>query len=1476
MAVARRFVRWLGLGVAGLVVLLLVALAVLTQTPVGVERAGRFAVDRIQRSINGELSVARFSSRGLLQGVTLHEVRITGPDGRLFLRADSARLSYSIPQILAGAVVFDRLALFGPDVVVERLPGDDLWNYDRILSDTTAADTAPPRREGRILIRDATVREGRATVRLPWEGGDTSRVIVESVPGGRVRTLRFDSIDARLPRVAWESPELDGRVLEIGHLAARAYVWDTPVEVEGLEGTVTIRDSIVGFDAHRVRLPGSELSVKGRVVVGASQNRYELTAEGDDLAFRDFRWLYPSLPGEGGGALRFRLETLPSGATLFLARDARLASRGSELAGSFGVIVGDGLRFTDVDIRATPLDLALVDTLTEATVPVSGLLIGTLRGEGPAQAFRSEGDLRYRTFDAEGNGAESSVRWSGVIGLDAPFPVADLDATLESVDMAQVAQFVPAVRIGGVADGTLRARGSLRDGLRVEGRLALDHGGNRSAVSGSGRMALGETATFDLQFDAEPLALQLLGQQFAALQGLRGETRGPITLSGTPNDLTLGVDLATPAGGVVLQGRMAVNGRTEYQAEGSVTEFRLDRVLERLPETTVTGRFELEGSAFDPAEIETRLSVDVLTARVDGVEVYRGAFRGSVSDAVARIDSVSITTEVGDLTAQGTFGLLEGRSGELAVNVVADSLVFLEPLLFGEEPPLDIGLERLNRVDGRIRLDGQLVGSVQSWRASGRARIRSLVYDQLQLGRGTLDVTWDADTLRAQATVDSLEYADRRLAEARASATYAGGEGVVAATLRGRGSQQLELETTFRPQGRVLDLGLQRLRLETRDGRWVLTNPAVATVGASGFSVDSLVLVRSPAAGRLRVTGVLPWRQPEADEVQEASLAVELDGLRLDEFLRVAQSDTVLGGVVSGGLRVNGTALQPRIDGRLSARPFRYQGAELDSVQVGIAYADREVEGVFTGWKDRATILSADLRVPVQLALTAQEDRFLDRPMDLTIRAEGMPAALASFMAPGFSGLRGRIAGEVNVVGTPVNPDLQGELRLTDGAAYFDPLAVAYREIQATARMTAGTTVEIDAAVRTENGRGRVQGTLDLTEPADPAFDLVLDAQRLDASRRSDVTAVVDGLAQLRGRYTRPIVTGDVQVVRGEMDLDEIWRQRQIVQLDTTLFQMLDTTQVSYRPRPESPFLENLRVTNMDLRLQRNFWLRSQELNVEVGGALNVEVDRRTDELRMTGTLQVIEGSYTLLASRMPVGGRRFDIRSGTIEFVGTPGIDPNLDITAGYRVRRAQGEPLTILAQVAGTLQDPRVELTSTAEVPMSETDLASYILFGRAGAELTQAEQDMASAGGSLAYSLSRPLVSGAASSGLQQVAASLGLPIDYISLSLPEYGTEFGQAWAESRAAAFWRNAQIEVGFDPAPNVSVIGSVRIPSGTPREERSELRLFGARVEYRPWETWTFQGYIEDQFARIPSFGPAEISDYKVLGLSVYREWGY
>jgi hypothetical protein len=1485
----RHMTAWAVAGAAATVLLLVVVVLVLTRTSRGVEVAGQYVVERLRGSVHGELEVVRVRSRGLFRGVTLDGVRITGPDGRLFLQADSARLAYDIRTLLGGDISFNRLTLYRPEIHVERLPGVDRWNFQIIFPDDP--DAAPS--DNIVLLEDVTLHDGYVAVRIPWtprepiEPEDTARLLLEEVPGGIVRTVRFEELSGRLPQILWQAPEAEGRVIHIERLAGLAYIWETPADVRDLRGTLTVRDSIIAFRTPYIRLPESELSALGQLVLGQEFHRYDIEAEGQQLALRDFQWLYPQLPDDGGGALRLRMQTQERENILWLASDARIRTGGSELAGSFGVVTGDTLYFANVSLRASPLDVELIRRLLPVDVPVDGLLMGTVEVDGPISALRTRGDLRHRGL-ADGATAESAVRWTGTVRAAAPWGVSGLEAQLRHVDLGHVAALAPGLRVRGVASGKVSVDGSVDAGFDIAGELSLDQSGTRSAIRGGGRfLSANGSSALDVHFDAEPVALTLISQQYPSLTRLAGHASGPVRLAGTLADLRVDADLHAPSGDLHLDGRIELDAAgPQYVTRGRMDQLRLDQLVDGIPTTSLTGEFELQGGLGPLHELDGRISVELTSGQIAGVEIQGGRLLGVVTDGLARIDTLTVTSPMGHIAARGTLGLAPEREGRLSFNITAETLAPLEPYLFPRTVPDDAALAG-PRIDAAFTASGTVTGSVTRWQAQTSVRGEDLVYGDLSMTAIAGRLAWGDDGVDLELRGDSLRAWNRLVPAVRTTFRYDHGSGHVLLSADGRHGEALEAGGRFRWLDAGVVLHLDDFGLSTADGRWQLERESVARVARDGLSVEGLVVRRAPGDAELRVTGVLPWRRAGAGETLDATFAIDLVGIPVDEIARLAQTERNLDGIMGGRLRVTGSALEPVLEGVVHARPFRYQDAALDSIGGWAGYQDQLLTGSIVGWRDGRAILAADAAIPVDLGLTPRPERLLDRPVHVGIRADGMPAPLAMFLLPGMRDVDGilygsmRLAGSArSLAGNGTRPTLEGELRLLDGTALVEPLNVRFSDIVATARMGDGSIVHLEATVGSDNGTARISGSLDMDKPSDPAFDLRLSARRLDASRRRDVAALADADVHLGGRYTRPVLSGEVRLISGEMNLDEVLRQYQIVQLDASLFQIFDAASIAYRVNPANPFIGNLALAGLTVTADRNFWLRSTELNVEVAGSLDMALDRQFNDIRLTGTMAALRGTYQLqVLERVPT--RRFEIREGSIDFAGTPGIDPNLNIIAMHRVRRAQGDPLDVVATVTGTLQSPRVHLTSDSDPPVSENDIASFLLFGRSTLELSQSESDVVASMREGMLGLARPIFLGLASTQLQQAAANLGLPVDYLALTAPEYGFgDYSQVMSVHGGLGVLQGTQLEAGFYAHRDIFVLGSftpfARALGTFSESEPLFDPRWGARVEWRFRPTWTLEAYWEDRFVRAPSFSYDLIHDRTVGGLSIFREWGY
>jgi hypothetical protein len=409
----RRRLRLAAWGLGG--VLLGVGLLVLLLNVVArTERGHEFVLEQTLAAIaggipRGELTIERISGN-LFEGANVYGVRLVDDRGRVFLAADSGYIDYRVTTLLSPRIHIQSAVLHDPEVYVFRLPGDTLWNYEAIFADTTTRDPAT-RVERATIVDRLRIRGGMARVQLPWVPdstlgaaaqrrevadalSDTSQILVDEVEGGYLRTMNFTEMNGRLSGIRFAPGSETGSLIRIDSLRTMAQIFREPAELVHAEGRIALLVGHIEVDAPLVRLPNSELAVRGVVRSArfpewfdpAEAPMYDLTFESEAVRLRDLQWLYPYFPDEGGGAMVLDIEHRPGG-LMFLFQGARIAAPGTRIAGSFGLIMGDTLRFVEVDVEADPVDVGVVESMLPEGLPVVGLRLGgvEVRGNGSAE-----------------------------------------------------------------------------------------------------------------------------------------------------------------------------------------------------------------------------------------------------------------------------------------------------------------------------------------------------------------------------------------------------------------------------------------------------------------------------------------------------------------------------------------------------------------------------------------------------------------------------------------------------------------------------------------------------------------------------------------------------------------------------------------------------------------------------------------------------------------------------------------------------------------------------------------------------------------------------------------------------------------------------------------------------------------------------------------------------------------------------------
>lgn len=1486
-----RLAGYIAIGVLSGLLLATGAIWLLSRTDWGMERVRGFAISWLAERVDGEIRVGRLSGGGLLGGVVIHDFGIIDPKGRPFLATDSIELQYNIRTLLGGSVVLGRAVLYNPNIVLEQLPGDTAWNFEYVFPDRTPGDPAAPTRR-LIMFEDALVLNGTATVRYPLEPdgpiepGDTANVIVDRLPGGLARVMRFENIAARLDRVIWESPLEPGRLVELSSLSTRAFVFREPTRIEDARGTVTMRDSIITFDLDEVQLPASRASLLGSVIMEEGRNNIDVRVATPRFSFSDLHFLHPQIPDEGGGSLVLRIQSQPQG-TLWLAEDARLSTPGTNVAGSFGIVTGDTTYFTRVDLRASPLDVELIERLLPGGLPVDGLLIGTVEVSGPLSALETSGDMRF----AAGTGPDSEMSWRGVLDVrDRRVSARSFDADVRHLELSLISAFAPDLKLTGSVSGSVEGSGRV-------GRLAfsalLEHAssdGGRSVFDGGGTVeGGGRSRRLEVTVNASPVRMHDLAQQIPALQGLQGELRGPVHLEGTAEDLGFTADLATPGGPLTVSGRVQGAGAARrIAATAEARGFRLDAFRDELPHTVVSGRLtvDLTGNALATTTGTVQLVLDSTrfgelphsTLRVDG----------RMFDGMLAVDSAVLRGALGVGRARGTVALVESAQGaRLEAGFATESLTALEPFLYRNRGPAEDGEPRVaGRVDALATVTGWLHDlSVEATASGDDILLGPVSGNQVQaelsgsgLGAGNAGFRLLAHADSAAAFSHPLQTARLEIAgsadsiDVNIGAWQQGEDRLIA---RG-GMRRVRADSG----GSAVDAHLRELRIGN-GSPWALATPATLHLADGTAALDSMVLLRTDG-GRAVARGHLAWGDTSAAIAERVEFRVGITDLPVKDVLGALRSNMSGGGTIDGILRVSGSAADPFIEGEVAAQDVVYGDVRIDHAFAELSYAalglDAHAEAQYGG----RSILTGGGRIPIDLRLAAVGERRLSEPLDITLTADSLPPGLPLGLVRGFSNVGGRIDGTMTIGGTTLDPSLSGGFAVRNGTADWDVSGVRYRDVTGNFVLEQGRLLRVDLSAISADPRGRggfsfgggdpigsgtVKGTLDFTDLGDPQFDLTLRADAVYAARRRDVEARVTGDVLLGGRYTRPELSGQLRVDEGTLYLEELYRQFLIAGVgldDPSLLSLVDTTLVAVRPiiaASQNPFMKNLQVSNMQVSVGTDSWLRGRDMDVEVSGDLNVAFDRRDEDLRLSGSLNVERGTYTLYYP--PLQSRRFQVRQGSINFPGTPGIDPNLTITAAYKAR-ANGEPLELLAVVSGTLQNPRVHLSSDVQPPISESDLASYLFFGVPTSEVANArggdQNRMAGLGSALT-----PSVLGYASSGLQTLVQNAGL-LDYVGLTTAESAeTERTDAGLTNILA----ETQLEIGFYLTSDVYVGMTKRL--GTSNLDP------GARLEWRFLPEYSFEAFAEDRLARAPGFGlRQETGLRKVYGFLFFREWGF
>ena len=1436
----RRLAHFLFVTVLGALALVLGTVTAMTASSPGRGLLARLVSDQLGRSLRGEFQFGAISG-SFIRDLTLTDVTVRDTSGALLADLPAVEVTYNLAQLLAGQIVMRSVTLRNPTVQITKRTSGRM-NYEEVLRLGEGPPGGPP---PFVQFRNLHIVNGLVRISVPWSPSadptsDAGRAelarerakpgrVIEQAPDGLRRIITVSELTSRFPTVWASMPDRRPLTVDIDSLAG--ILSDPAVDIRHIRGRIQVKGDSLIFAVESGALANSRMSGGGVLTWPDGPIEYDIGLDMTQLDLADIRWISPDFPDlSGHGVLAARTETPTR--TAFALRDLSLQGPDGGIAGVVTILDDDrrGLGVRDMRLRLDRLTLDAIRPYLD-TLPLDGTLTGLVAGDGYQDRMVVELDW---TFSDHGIAERptSELVGEGVVQLAGPdgmvfdsFTVHRSDVALETVRL-----LIPAVRLY----GRLEAAGQLRGPWRNTTFLghARQRDGARPASELDGRVRFDSRSdTLGLSIDVvlAPLSFEGIRRGFPSLNAT-GSLRGPVRLEGNLARVAVDADVRGELGHVRMLGPATILLPKWGGDSLNVTFDSLDLAVARGsgPATALRGTATIQGVVDSAGRPEGTLALTLGPSRIREVSLDSASALVAVRDSVMRLDTLNVVFPKGGLTGSGTLGWRRPHTGTMTFVMGTDSLTVFDSLVTA------LGLERdsaaaASPLRGLLQATLQMRGALDTLLVSG-------TFAMTDVSRGTLrapsvvgTLTWlggGRPQLSMEIDADSLHVGRLQFQRARAAVSgwsdslrWTGGVHIGELSDLALDGQWIKRDSTVVWTFDKMDAQLAR-------HRWRLAGPAVLTELGAQRTLAPVELWATDGSATIRASGALP--NPSG-----GSLTVEALGIELQDIYGLLQRDTsAVRGVVGGNLEIGGTRAAPTIRGTVTLADAVLGDFRGPFAQGIVNYADKRLEANLLLWKTGEPVVEIGAQLPLDLAFMGVENRQLPGPLSVRVLGDSVDLGVFEAFTANARNLRGRLDADARIAGTWDAPRLEGFVEVKQGRADIPALGVKYTGIVGRAHLTGDSVVVDSLHVTSGGGRLDIAGGLRLENLTRPVLNLDLVANRFRAiDVRAFLTLTASGRVRLTGPVYQATLTGRATATQGALYFADLVTKQIIDLEDPSNADLIDLSIIGERrlgTNFQNRFLDSLRIEDFELAVREDFWLRSNEANIQLEGSVRVNKVRKN--YRWDGTLNAVRGTYTLKAQFVTRG---FDVQRGTVRYFGTPDLNADLDIEAQHIVQPFdRSEEIPVIAKITGTLQVPKLTLESPIRPPISETDLFSYLMFGRPSYGLSETPQ------GNQNELFRSVLVyfSSALSSEIERTLISdLGVPIDFVEIR-PGLGgsSTFGASAQATQLAAGWqigRSTFLTFNAGVCPNQNLLS---------------YRRLGASLEYRFSRSWRSQLSLE------------------------------
>ncbi|WP_375381459.1 translocation/assembly module TamB domain-containing protein [uncultured Sphingomonas sp.] len=327
--------------------------------------------------------------------------------------------------------------------------------------------------------------------------------------------------------------------------------------------------------------------------------------------------------------------------------------------------------------------------------------------------------------------------------------------------------------------------------------------------------------------------------------------------------------------------------------------------------------------------------------------------------------------------------------------------------------------------------------------------------------------------------------------------------------------------------------------------------------------------------------------------------------------------------------------------------------------------------------------------------------RLLAAPLSGGIRYNGPAGVLFSLAALPQQQLAGAIAIAADFGGRVLAPQLNGLIRADNLTYDNETYGTRLSALRIGARFNNDRLTLDTLTAKAGDGTIQAQGTVGLAAAQGFPIDLTATLSKAQLAKSDSLGATASGQIHVTKNLSGGLIQGTINVENARY---AIIRQgtAEVPEL-TGVHRKSDigkTAATGPAPAPAGVF-------KLDLHLVAPSQVFVSGMGLDSEWKLDMHVGGMSSDPQVTGRLEVVRGTYSF-------NGKKFELNRGIVTFHGGALADPDIDIQATVATT-----DITVILNITGTGLHPQIAFTSTPTLPQDE--VLSRLLFGTSPGNLS-----------------------------------------------------------------------------------------------------------------------------------------------------------